>query len=186
MVHAPASVGQADRHQTALRGPAPGPSGTAAVTSEGDASETSPCRRTGQAKRRARPPKGHGVRKAGGGGIETSVHPGRLPSAASAQFICTRSSGRIGWAMAQHRSYVIRSPARGPIQACGVGRRPQRGVFGVEPQKDASSHRGRRWCPSSAYSSPHRAGGRFNASRPVHLFSPSVRRPASLHRIQLG
>src|SRR5688572_20624520 len=36
---------ETERHQTALRGPAPSPSGKAAVTNEGDAAETSPCRR---------------------------------------------------------------------------------------------------------------------------------------------
>jgi hypothetical protein len=81
----------AERHQTALRGQA------ASSFREGDgccstsnASETSPCRRAGQAKRRARPPQGDGLRQAQAGGIETSIAAGQLPSAASAQLVCTR------------------------------------------------------------------------------------------------
>jgi hypothetical protein len=49
-------------HQTALRGPAPSPPGEGAAAPQRDASETSPCRRDGQAKPTARPPQGNGPR----------------------------------------------------------------------------------------------------------------------------
>jgi len=47
-----------ERHQTALWGPTPGPSGPAVVAPKRDASETSPCRRGGHSKRTARSPEG--------------------------------------------------------------------------------------------------------------------------------
>ena len=63
--------------------------------STSNASETSPCRRAGQAKRRARPTQGDGLRQTQPGGIETSIGSGQLPLAASAQLVCAQSSGRI-------------------------------------------------------------------------------------------
>jgi len=66
--------------------------------SAGDASETSPCRRAGQAKRRAHSPKGDGGRLTSSGGIETSVNAGRLPSAAVAQLGCNSVVGPQRWA----------------------------------------------------------------------------------------
>ena len=66
MVRATASVSaEADRHQTALRGPAPLPIREGGCSPTGEsASETSPCRRAGKARRCARPPKGSGGSKA--------------------------------------------------------------------------------------------------------------------------
>ena len=124
---------------------------TVAVTS--DASETSPCRRTGQAKRRLDPRRVTAFGRRRAGGIETPVRSGRLPArAASAQFVCTRSSGRIGRAMARDVSRVltIRSPVRGPIQYAAGSGVCRSATSEVEPQKSVAIDRGRRCCPSSA------------------------------------
>jgi hypothetical protein len=94
--------------------------------------------------------RGDGSRQARSGGIETSVSRERLPSAASAQLVCTRSSGRIGGRGRRSSKVggVGPAPARGPIQsrrgqACAAWRR---GGLGV-PQ-ETSPGRGRRDCPS--------------------------------------
>ena len=97
---------------------------TVAVNS--DASETSPCRRTGQAKRRARHPSVDGVGRRRTAGIETRVWSGRPPS-------CRVGSVRVHSVVGPHRSglsrvLTVRSPVRGPIQswwgrACAAARR---------------------------------------------------------------
>ena len=91
-------------------------------------------------------------------GIETRVWSGQPPS------------GRVGSVhphsvVGPHRSgtwvsrvLTIRSPVRGPIQAirgraCAAARRARSSL------RSRSRQRGRRWCPSSACSSPGRAGG---------------------------
>jgi hypothetical protein len=69
-------------------------------------------------------------------GIETLARSGQLPSAASAQLVHARSSGRIGGAIARRsRGWSFRSPAWGPIQTNGVGLVPQRSCDGIESQR---------------------------------------------------
>ena len=122
-------VRSAERHQTALRGQAAfSLRERRRLLSASNASETSPCRRAGQAKRRARPPQGDGFQQAQAGGIETSIAAGQLPSAASAQLVCTRSSGPIGGGRSTEVDQV--SPGAGvranPTvrgQACAAARR---------------------------------------------------------------
>ena len=82
---------------------------------------------------------------------------GGLPPAASAQFVCTRSSGRIGRAMV---SRGVDDPVTGPgANPNEVGSGVCRSATSeVEPQKSVAIDRGRRCCPSSACSSPDRAG----------------------------
>ena len=84
---------------------------------------------------------------------------GGLPRAASAQFVCTRSSGRIGRAMVGHLQAVddpVTGPGANPNEVgSGVCRNA---TSEVEPQKSVAINRGRRCCPSSACSSPVRAG----------------------------
>jgi hypothetical protein len=103
-VHVAVSRSESERHQTALRGRALTRSrartaSPATPLSGGNvgrrASETSPCRRTGNARRRARPPRGDGEQPAGAVGIETRVRfwCGWL-LVAPVQLVFTRSSGR--------------------------------------------------------------------------------------------
>src|SRR5687767_4987527 len=65
MVYAPVSVGRSRTapNRSSRSGPRPH-SGRRLLPTRGSASETSPCRRTGEAKRCARPPKGDGGSKA--------------------------------------------------------------------------------------------------------------------------
>jgi hypothetical protein len=109
----------------------------------------------------------------GTGGIETSVCSGRLPFAASAQFVCTRSSGRIGWAMLQ---------LVGIEPVTGQGANPNvmgSGVCRSETTRDRVPeerliHRGRRVAPVRRAAPPAGRGGRcheINTSRSVHVFS---------------
>jgi hypothetical protein len=101
-----------------------------------DASETSPCRRAGQAKQRARPPKGNRFRQANSRGIETSVSRGRLPSAASAQLESSSVVGPHRRAMGPSRSSKAGRRREGQSKANGVGRGPQRDVCGLAvPEK---------------------------------------------------
>ena len=91
------------------------------------ASETSPCRRAGDAKRRARPPKGDGDRKA-------TRRGNRDPRAVGATSRYRVGSVRRHSVVGPHRVgdgsrrlVLIRSPARGPIQsrrgrACAAAR----------------------------------------------------------------
>ena len=89
------------------------------------------------------PQGGDGGRQARSGGIETSVSWGDLPSAASAQLGCTRSSGRSGHfcgrglrpRLQRSSSKVDRvrpAPARGPIQS-------RRGRAGAARRRGAQS-----------------------------------------------
>jgi hypothetical protein len=103
-------------------------------------------------------------------GIETRVWSGRPPS-------CRVGSVRVHSVVGPHRSglsrvLTIRSPVRGPIQswwgrACAAARRERSSL-----RSRSRSIRGRRCCPSSACSSPDRAGvSRGRRSGPVHVFS---------------
>ena len=101
---------------------------TVAVTS--DDSETSPCRRTGQAKRRARHPSGGRRREATHRGNRdprvvgaASLLPRRLSSCALG-----RRAASVGRWSGLSRVLTVRSPVRGPIQswwgrACAAARR---------------------------------------------------------------
>jgi hypothetical protein len=132
---------------------------TVAVAS--DASETSPCRRTGQAKRRARHPWVDGVGRRHTAGIETRVWSGRPPSCRVRLSSCAlgRRAASVGRWSGLSRVLTVRSPIRGPIPN-GVGPGVCRSATReVEPQKSVAIGRGRRCCPSSACSSPGRAGG---------------------------
>ena len=117
-----------------------------------------------------------GLTASGGDAPRESRHAcgrGGLPRAASAQFVCTRSSGRIGRAMVGSLQGVddpVTGPGANPIVVgSGVCRSA---TSEVEPQKSVAIDRGRRCCPSSACSSPDRAGGSCGRrSGPVHVFS---------------
>jgi hypothetical protein len=173
MVHASVSVSvEAEQHQTALRGLAPvpirdgdcHPPGVAPqkpLRADGPVKQSGvldPRRVTASARQppwESRPTRGRGDWRS----------PRRR------QLGCTRPSGRIGWAMAQHRSHVNTGRRGGGQSRLGRGRAfaAARRVRGRAPD-DASAKRGRPWCPSSAYSSPPRAGGRkINPSDPVHV-----------------
>jgi hypothetical protein len=152
---------EAGRHQTALRGRARCPFEKRTVAVASDASETSPCRRTGQAKRRARHPWVDGVGRRHTAGIETRVWSGRPPSCRVRLSSCAlgRRAASVGRWSGLSRVLTVRSPVRGPIPN-GVGSGVCRSATSeVEPQKSVAIGRGRRCCPSSACSSPGRAGG---------------------------
>jgi hypothetical protein len=127
-----------------------------------DASETSPCRRTGQAKRRARHPGVDGVGRRRTAGIETRVWSGRPPS-------CRVGSVRVHSVVGPHRSgnwamvsrvLTVRSPVRGPIQAirgraCAAARRARSSlrsrsrsiaVAGVAPVRPVAPRTGPEVC----------------------------------------
>jgi hypothetical protein len=165
---------EAGRHQTALRGRARSP------IREAD------CRRHQRRLRNLSVPTNRSSKTASstpfgltasGGNAPRESRPacgrGGLPPAASAQFVCTRSSGRIGRAILACLQGVddpVTGPGANPIVVgSGVCRSATREV---EPQKSVAIDRGRRCCPSSACSSPDRAGvSRGRRSGPVHVFS---------------
>ena len=116
------------------------------------ASETSPCRRTGNAKRRARPPQRNGWQPGRRRGNRDPrallVWPGCPPR--RLQLVFTRSSGRnslfarcpseVGASedgFLRIRCCNLRSPAWGPIQRNGVRHGPQRDGE-VKPQRTVS------------------------------------------------
>jgi hypothetical protein len=89
---------------------------------------------------------------------------GRLPSAASAPLVCTRSSGRIGerWSIKVDQGNPG-TGARANPKPHGVGRVPQRdGRWARCPRRTFARSRSP-GCPSSACSSWRRAGGRVRS-----------------------
>jgi hypothetical protein len=138
------------------------------------ASETSPCRRAGNAKRRARPPQGDGEqpgrRRGNRDPRALGVWPGCLPR--RLQLVCTRSSGRnslfrrCGNRCCRNRGRTpLGSMGGAPVTGLeanptvgGVRPVPQRDHEGSKPQKKVSNNAVVVGCPSSACSSPGRAG----------------------------
>ena len=148
------------RHQTALRGQATFPSEKATVAASGDASETSPCRRTGKARRSARPPKGNGFRQANSGGIETSVSRERLPSAASAQLWVRSVVGPHRWAKGPSWSSQAGHRREGQSNRPGSGLCRSATCAGLNvPRKNVRASRSPFFAPVRPCSSSRRAGG---------------------------
>ena len=117
------------------------------------ASETSPCRRAGNAKRRARPPQGDsrppGRRRGNRDPRTLLVWPGCLPR--RLQLVFTRSSGRnslsvvaasdvaaIEDGLLRVRWWFFGHRPGGQSKSSGVGRVPQRDTTGSWPQKKVS------------------------------------------------
>jgi len=157
-----------ERHQTVVRGRVPSPSGQATVAANDDASDTSPCRRNGHSKRTARSPKGDGF-------CRRAARESRPPSvvvpaeAASAQLVSDsfvgphRSPASPGVATLElfRVDIVVIQPVTGPrANPIATGSGMCRSETKRSNLKWKSHARGRRCCPSSAYSSPSRAGGR--------------------------
>jgi hypothetical protein len=129
----------------------------------------------------------HGMTESGrriARGIETSVCSGRLPFTASAQLVCTRSSGRIGWAVGDGSKRLvsqIRSPAWGPIQrqrgqACAAVRR----IKGSGPTSCLIS-RGRRIAPVRR--TAPQAGPEFAVRVVAGLWRPPLGLLHSTHQV---
>src|SRR5262249_13131475 len=152
MVRFTASRSETERHQTALRGRAL--TRSRARTALPDvpslwgnvgrgASEPPPCRRAGNAKRRARPPRGDdrrpGRRRGNRDPRALLVWPGCLPR--RLQLVCTRSSGRNSlffvapsmWVQSRTDSFGF----DGDSSATGLGANPTVGGVGRVPQRDA-------------------------------------------------
>src|SRR5262249_5051294 len=114
------------QHQTALRGPA------AVSIREGDgrgspATPQKPLRADGPAIQNGElnPRRVTVTGRRHAEGIETLVRSGRLLGTASAQFVCTRSSGCIGWAVAAGGWYRKSGHRRGgQSKRNGVGHMP--------------------------------------------------------------
>ena len=162
MVRIAVSRSETERHQTALRGQALTRSHVRTASPiplfQGNvgrrASETSPCRRAGNAKRRARPPQGDGWlpdrRRGNRDPRALLMWPGCLPR--RLQLVFTRSSGRdslfrrCGDRCCSNRRripsgsmLVLRSPAWGPIKRNGVRHVPQRDRRGRGPRRKVSN-----------------------------------------------
>jgi hypothetical protein len=99
-----------------------------------DASETSPCRRTGEAKRPARPPQGDGVGQARRRGDRDPQVPGATGVGRVGAVSAHSAVGPHRLGDGSTRSHVVRSPGRGPIHTGRVGRVPQRGASGSSPR----------------------------------------------------
>ena len=176
------ALSNTERHQTALRGPAQTCSHARTATRAFSsfrgiltrrASETSPCRRAGDAKKRARPPQGDdeqpGRRRGNRDPRALGVWPGCLPR--RLQLVCTRSSGRnslfrrCGNRCCRNRGRTpLGSMGGAPVTGLeanptvgGVRQVPQRDHEGSKPQKKVSTNAVVVGCPSSACSSPGRA-----------------------------
>ena len=166
--------GEAGRHQTALRGQVSFSSEKATVAIDERRLRNLSVPTNRSSKTASSTPFGltaFGRRRTAG--IETRVWSGRPPS------------GRVGSVhphsvVGPHRSGDGRvspgvdDPVTGPgANPNGVGSGVCRSATReVEPQKSVAIGRGRRCCPSSACSSPGRAGGSRNRwSGPVHVFS---------------
>ena len=139
------------------------------------ASETSPCRRTGNAKRRARPPQSDGERPGRRRGNRDPRAllgwPGCLPR--RLQLVFTRSSGRNSLCLVGSKRcgcHRGRTPSDSMFGSSvtglganptvgGVRQVPQRDHEGSKPQKKVSTNAVVVGCPSSACSSPGRAEG---------------------------
>ena len=142
-----------------------------------DASDTSPCRRAGDSRQRARPPKSDGFRKATrrGNRDPRAVGGGRVPSlhrVGSVRLHSVVRLHRLGDDSRRLRSQ-IRSPAWGPIQSwVGSGMCRSETTRDRVP-KERLIHRGRRVAPVRR-AAPHTGpGGRchkMHASRSVHVF----------------
>jgi hypothetical protein len=141
-------LGPAERHQTALRGQA-----TASFRSSDcrrqPATPQKPLRADEPVKQNGEldPQGGDGCRQAHSGGIETSVSRERLPSAASAQLGCTRSSGRIGGrGSIGSRSCSAGAGPRANPNATGSGV-CRTATLGIVVPQERSPGRGRRGAP---------------------------------------
>ena len=114
-----------------------------------DASETSPCRRAGNAKRRARPPKGDGLWQACSGGIETSVRSGT--TAVGRVGSVRRTLGRRAASVGEGSIVVEGKPvagARANPKPTGSGVCRNGTCKGSVSQENVSWKCGRRECPS--------------------------------------
>ena len=161
---------EAGRHQTALRGRARSPIRAADCRSQG-ATPQKPLRADEPVKQNGELDtlRVDGVGRRRTAGIETRVWSGRPPS-------CRVGSVRVHSVVGPHRSVLsrwltIRSPVRGPIPSEAGSGVCRSATSEVEPQKSVAIGRGRRWRPSSACSSPGRAGVSRGGSDAVHLFS---------------
>jgi hypothetical protein len=136
-----------------------------------DASDTSPCRRAGDSSQRARPPQGEQCRE--GEAPEESRPPcvrGNfpLPRRLSSSALGRRAASAGRWLQMVEIANPVTGAGANPSEA-GSGNSRRETIRDRVPQERLID-RGRRWCPSSAGSSPHRAGGHEVASRSVHLF----------------
>ena len=193
--HRGISLCKTERHQTALRGPAQTCSHARTATRAFSsfrgiltrrASETSPCRRAGDAKQRARPPQGDdeqpGRRRGNRDPRALGVWPGCLPR--RLQLVCTRSSGRNSL-FRRCGNRCCRNRGRTPLGSMGgcSGHRPggqsNRGwgptgaaarPRGVQAPEESLDQRGRRWVPQFGVQLP-RPGQSFVMAFTNRLFA---------------
>ena len=139
----------------------------------GDAPETSPCRRVRRFLDDGLDPRRVTVRgRPAAGESRPPSAGGDSPGPRRHQFIRARPSGRLGWAMVLRWSHVIpRSPARGPIQADGVGVGVGRSATSeVEPQKVSRESRSSPGAPVRQTAPRTGPVARIDASSSVHVF----------------